>query len=136
MHFIVLKSFLFFINRYKILHDPKEWITINEGSGSVQTSKTLDREVITPKNELYNITVLAIDQGKTRVFIWDVTEELENKLQLFLGRITPVLCVCVCSVLSYSWDAMDCSWPGSSLRGIFQARILEWVAISFSRGSS
>ena len=31
---------------------------------------------------------------------------------------------------------MDCSLPGSSDRGIFQARILEWVAISFSRGSS
>ena len=31
---------------------------------------------------------------------------------------------------------MDCSLPGPSVHGIFQARILEWVAISFSRGSS
>ena len=31
---------------------------------------------------------------------------------------------------------MDCSLPGSSIHGILQARILEWVAISFSRGSS
>jgi len=31
---------------------------------------------------------------------------------------------------------MDCSLPGSSIHGIHQARILEWVAISFSRGSS
>ena len=31
---------------------------------------------------------------------------------------------------------MDCSLPGSSFHGIFQARILEWVAIAFSRGSS
>ena len=30
---------------------------------------------------------------------------------------------------------MDCSPPGSSVHGVFQARILEWVAISFSRGS-
>ena len=30
----------------------------------------------------------------------------------------------------------DCSLPGSSVHGIFQARVLEWVAISFSRGSS
>ena len=29
---------------------------------------------------------------------------------------------------------MDCNPPGSSVHGIFQARILEWVAISFSRG--
>ena len=33
-------------------------------------------------------------------------------------------------------DHMDCSPPGSSVRGIFQARILERVAISFSRESS
>ena len=31
-------------------------------------------------------------------------------------------------------DPMDCSLPGSSICGIFQARVLEWVAISFSRG--
>ena len=31
---------------------------------------------------------------------------------------------------------MDCSLLGSSIHGIFQARILEWVAISFSKGSS
>ena len=31
---------------------------------------------------------------------------------------------------------MDCSLPASSVHGIFQARILEWVAISFSRRSS
>ena len=33
-------------------------------------------------------------------------------------------------------DPMDCSPPGSSIHGIFQARVLESVAISFSRGSS
>ena len=31
---------------------------------------------------------------------------------------------------------MDCSLPGSSIHGILQARILEWLAISFSGGSS
>ena len=31
---------------------------------------------------------------------------------------------------------MDCSLPGSSVHGIFQARVLEWVTISFSTGSS
>ena len=33
-------------------------------------------------------------------------------------------------------NSMDCSPPGSSVHGISQARILEWVAISFSKGSS
>ena len=34
-----------------------------------------------------------------------------------------------CPTLS---DPMDCSLPGSSVHGIFQARVLEWVAIAFS----
>ena len=34
------------------------------------------------------------------------------------------------------YDPMDCSQPGSPVHGILQARILEWVAIPFSRGSS
>ena len=38
-------------------------------------------------------------------------------------------CVTLC-------NTMDCSPPGSSVHGILQARILEWVAVSFSRGSS
>ena len=38
--------------------------------------------------------------------------------------------------MSDSLRPVDCSPPGSSIHGILQARILEWVAISFSRGSS
>ena len=34
------------------------------------------------------------------------------------------------------WDPMDCKPPGSPVHGILQARILEWIVISFSRGSS
>ena len=34
------------------------------------------------------------------------------------------------------FDPVDCSLPGSSLHGILQARVLEWGASSFSRGSS
>ena len=34
------------------------------------------------------------------------------------------------------FDPMDCSPPGSSVHGISQARILEWVSISYSRESS
>ena len=38
-----------------------------------------------------------------------------------------------CPTLS---DPMDCTLPGSSVHGIFQARVLKWAAISFSRGTS
>ena len=41
-----------------------------------------------------------------------------------------------CSVVSNSLHLLDCSLPGSSVYGIFQARILDWVATSFSRRSS
>ena len=41
-----------------------------------------------------------------------------------VAQLCPTLC-----------DPMDCNLPGSSVHGIFQARVLEWVAISFSRGS-
>ena len=46
-------------------------------------------------------------------------------------------CVYVCLVAQLYptlCDSMDCSPPGSSVPGILQARILQWVAISFSRG--
>ena len=47
----------------------------------------------------------------------------------------PVMTLCVCAQLCLSLcDPMDCQ--GSSVHGIFQARILGWVAISSSRRSS
>ena len=49
---------------------------------------------------------------------------------LFLVKVLVAqLCPTVC-------NSRDCSPPGSSVYGILQARILEWVAISFSRASS
>ena len=46
----------------------------------------------------------------------------------------------VCMLSHFSWvqlcDSMDSSLPGSSVNGILQARILQWVAIFSSRGSS
>ena len=46
------------------------------------------------------------------------------KPSMLVSQSCPILC------------PVDCSLPGSSIHGIFQARILKWVAISFSRGSS
>ena len=48
-----------------------------------------------------------------------------QKVKVLVTQSCPTLC-----------DPMDCSTPGSSVHGIFQAVVLEWVAISFSRGSS
>ena len=49
------------------------------------------------------------------------------------------LCMCGCSVIQSRptlCDPMDCSPPGSTVHGIFQASILQLVAISYSTGSS
>ena len=54
-----------------------------------------------------------------------VAGNLTQKQGCFVAKSCPTFC-----------DPMDCSPPGSSLHGISQARILEWVAISFCRGSS
>ena len=83
--------------------------------------------------------------------------QMKSLIKMLMESVT---CVCVCLVLvfvcvggglvtkSYSTlcDPMDCSPPGYilsrgfpmgfSVHGILQARILEWIAISFSRGSS
>ena len=51
---------------------------------------------------------------------------------------TSVSSICVCLVTQSCLtlcDPLDCSPPGSSVHGIFQAKMLEWVAISCSRGS-
>ena len=59
---------------------------------------------------------------------------------LFLGVFEPfdslVVVVSLLSCVQLFCDLMDCSPPGSSVHGNSQARMLEWVAISFSRGSS
>ena len=47
------------------------------------------------------------------------------KMKMLVAQSCPTLC-----------DPVDCNLPGSSVRGILQARMLEWVAIPFSRGSS
>ena len=46
------------------------------------------------------------------------------------------LCVLVAQSCLTLCDSMDCSPPGFSVRGILQAKILEWVAFSFFKGSS
>ena len=58
---------------------------------------------------------------------------------MFCVGVYVYLCTLMCLVAQLCLtlcDPIDCSLPGSSAHGILQARILEWVAIPFSRGSS
>ena len=68
----------------------------------------------------------------TREFGWGYFLEKIKLTALFFLKVIKYatqLCPTVC-------DPMDCSPLGSSVHGILQARMLEWVVISFSRGSS
>ena len=56
---------------------------------------------------------------------WATREDLAPQKESEVTQSCPTLC-----------NPMDYSPPGSSVHGIFQARVPEWVAISFSRGSS
>ena len=50
-----------------------------------------------------------------------------------IGKIWCHVCMLAAQSCLTACDPMDCSPPGSSIHGIFQVRILEWLAISFSR---
>ena len=54
-----------------------------------------------------------------------LTDPVKVKVKVLVAQLCPTLC-----------NPMDCSAPGSSVHGILQAGILEWVDILFSRGSS
>ena len=76
--------------------------------------------------------------------LWGINRVNVTIIIPYLGRLicTPKECevssgtVKVAQLCLPLCDPVDCSLPGSSVHGILQARILEWAAIPFSRGSS
>ena len=79
--------------------------------------------------------------GARNVFKITYSVWTSAKTELFLlPPAAPESSLCLCMLVTQSCptlcDPMDCSPPGSSVHEVFQARILEWIAISFSRGSS
>ena len=59
-----------------------------------------------------------------------------NKARRKNNKVKISMCVLITQSCPNLCDPMDCNPPGSSVYEILQARVLEWVAISFSRGSS
>ena len=72
---------------------------------------------------------------KAKAFNLDTVQFTYFFLLFFMLLVSYLSCYCLVakSCLTHC-DPMDCSTPGSSIRGILQARILEGTAISFSRG--
>ena len=86
---------------------PQQRVTMPHTSIETQCSQI---NIFKNNNKVHNSVVLSTK-------LWKHSSEV--------AQSCPILC-----------DPMDWSLPGSSIHGIFQARVLEWVAISFSRGSS
>ena len=99
------------------------------------------------KYEKYKKTVGWLQRFKSRIRIslWKFLIKMERFLRHYLNKNKRkvsqhlgkdarrlMLVSQLCPTLCYP---MDCSPPGPSVHGIFQAGILEWVAITFSRGS-
>ena len=93
---------------------------------------------------VYRLTIrkkqCVVEQASESAKLWHWSCVTSNKLIQVLWTLILVkmrmkwsevaqLCLTLCG-------PVDCSLPGSSVHGVFQARVLEWVAISFSRGSS
>ena len=79
------------------------------------------------KIKSFNLKWFKLDMSKiefNRMFVI-LSNTCESESDNEVAQSCPTLC-----------DPMDYSLPCSSIHGIFQARVLEWVAISFSRGSS
>ena len=77
---------------------------------------------------VYPLALLQCEQF-TEVFSIKVYEKLPDHKSYCVSVLVTQSCLSLC-------DPTDCSRLGSSVHGILQARMLEWVAISFSRGSS
>ena len=74
---------------------------------------------------LSSLTRIADPHHLLKCIYWDKPQASQSQHEVLLAQSCLTLC-----------DPMDCSPPGSCVHGIFQARMLDWVAISFSRGSS
>ena len=69
-----------------------------------------------------NHVILSSKSKQTKIYMQHLSK---YKSESEVAQLCPTL-----------FDPMDCSLPGSSVHGIFQAIVLEWVALSFSRESS
>ena len=116
MNWSPLGSSVFGISQARIL----EWVAISFSRGSSR-----------PRNQTHISYLLHWQAGFFFFFTtsanWEVlfNPESESKTESEVTQSCPTLC-----------NPTDYSLPGSSVHGIFQARVLEWVAIAFSRGSS
>ena len=84
------------------------------------------------------VVITEIQRGESTPRLdWKLTSfQYNTQAGALLGSEQIIKQVSVAQLCLTLWDPMDYNLPGSSYYGIFQARMLEWVDISFSRASS
>ena len=82
---------------------------------------------------IFIATLVIIANGDHNPNVYQLMNEWMNMVFTYKG-----MCVCMLSHFSHIWlcNHVDCSLPSSSVHGILQARILEWIAMPSSRGCS
>ena len=80
--------------------------------------------------------MLKVDGQCSKVIILMYILEVIHKITLYIGYEYGEVEVLIAQSCLTLCNTMDCNPPGSSLHGTLQARILDWVAILFSRGTS
>ena len=120
----------------KVKRQPSEW-------EEIIARETTDKELI---SKIYK-QLIQLNARKTNLPIKKWEKDLKRHFskediqmaKRHMKRYSVLLIIIVIESLSCAQlfhHPVDCSLPGSSVHWIFQARILEWVAISFSKGSS
>ena len=93
----------------------------NSGLEEAQARIKIARRNINHLSYADDTTLMAESEEELKSLLMKVKEESEKWSESEVAQL--------CLILR---DPMDCSLPGCSVHGIFQARVLEWIAIAFS----
>ncbi|XP_026147074.1 desmocollin-2-like [Carassius auratus] len=107
--------------KYYKMTDPGNWITVVENTGELKTANTLDRESPLVRNDMYNITIRAVDESKKTgtgtviIKIQDVNDNIP-----MITNPDPILCNKGDTLSSVLVEAMDLDRPPYSIPFIFE----------------
>ena len=94
----------------------------------------------TPERQLNEMEIGIFSEKEFRIIIVEIVQDLVKTMKDMQEMFSKDLEALCCAELLQSCPSlcnyMNCSSSGSSVHGILQARILEWIAISSSRGPS